>query len=186
MKKHFLIISTILLTLTVKAQYITLLIDSATHQITYTGVVTADSISADELFLRAKEWFVHSFNSAKDVTQMDDKERKKIIAKALFDVVTSYMGSFATNNLGYVKFSLEVQAKDGRYKYIFTDFWHEQGFSKAGSPGDLRLERPGGGLLTMGMKNWNGIKTQTDDFVKMVIKSLKEGMSRPSSSTGEW
>jgi hypothetical protein len=184
MQKILFIIPIVLITSSVRGQILP--IDSITHQITYSGIVVVDSSSADLLFDRAKEWFVHSFNSANDVVQMEDKERKKIIGKGKFDVVTSYMSSLSTNSLGYVKFSVEIQAKEGRYRYVITDFWHEQGSSKANTPNDLRLVRPGGGVLTMGMKNWNGIKSQMNDFVLLLIKNLKDSMSKDISGPNDW
>jgi hypothetical protein len=148
-------------------------IDKETGKITYSEIIKVDSINSQELYLRAKVWFVHSFVSAKNVIQLDDKESGKIIGKGLFDVKSSIVKS---QNVGYVEFTIEIQVKDGRYKYTFSDISHKSGTSGILTPEDLRLEKPGGGLLTMGMKNWQGIKQQTHETVMNMIESLKKAM----------
>lgn len=61
-------------------------IDNRTGEITYSEIIKVDSVKSQELYIRAKVWFVHSFVSAKNVIQLDDKESGKIIGKGLFDV----------------------------------------------------------------------------------------------------
>lgn len=157
-------------------------IDSLTGKIRYSDVINVENASSNELYLRAKAWFAHSFNSAQNVIQFDDKESGKIIGKGLFSVRTVTLGS---HDAGNIKFTIEIQVKDGKYKYIITDIWHEPGSSSIVSPGDLTLEKPGGGIMTMGMQNWKGIKSQTDNKINNLIDSLKIAMSKKDDN-GDW
>ena len=86
-------------------------IDSITGKITYSEIIKVDSVNSQELYLRAKIWFVHSFVSAKNVIQLDEKELGRIIGKGLFDVTTSLL---TKTDAGYVEFTVEIQVKDGR------------------------------------------------------------------------
>lgn len=167
-------------------EVINLPIDPETNKITYSEVVSVDSITTkQELYLKAKEWFLHAFNSAQNVIQFDDKESGKIIGKGLISVGSTLGPVKSSDNLGVVDFVIEIQLKNGKYRYIFTDLWHDAQNSIF-SPGDLRLEKPGGGLGSMGQKNWNGIKIQTDDHIKAMIKSLKISMKSTNKNTDNW
>lgn len=156
-------------------------IDSLTGGIKYSDVVKVDSVSSNILYLRAKEWFAHSFVSAQNVIQFDDKETGKIIGKGLFKVNTITLGN---HDAGNVKFTVEILVKDGRYKYIITDFWHDKGLTTIVTPGDLTLEKPGGGILSMGMENWRAIKYQTNKNTLLLINSLKKEMSKNDEKAG--
>ena len=74
------LLTTFLLTFYIRAfaQPPNLPIDSTTHLITYSEVVKVDG-NKDELYSRAREWFAKTYNSAKNVIQMDDKD--KIVGK---------------------------------------------------------------------------------------------------------
>jgi len=158
-------------------------IDKESGKITFTEIIKIDNADAKALYNKAKIWFVHSFNSAQNVIQLDDKESGKIIGKGLFRVVSSVI---VKGDIGVVKFTVEIVVKDGRYKYTFTDFWHEASFSNVTTPGDLRLSKPGGGLLSMGRGNWNGIKQQTKEQVSEMIVSLKKAMASSQSKEDTW
>ena len=53
-------------------------------KINYSEVVNVDSVKKEELYNRAKHWLVETFNSAKDVIQIDDKENGEIVGKGYF------------------------------------------------------------------------------------------------------
>lgn len=156
-------------------------IDEKTGEIVYTEVVTVENVSSDVLFLRAKEWFVHTFVSAEDVLQLEDKAAGILIGKSNFRVETSFMGG--GTGAGRVKFTIEINVKDGKYKYKIQDLIHD-GNGEVSSHGDLRLEKPSGGIYTMGMKNWLGIKQQTNTKVLSIISSLKKAMN--TSKDNDW
>ena len=53
-------------------------------KVTYTDVIQLQGVSKDEMYKRAKHWFVDTFNSGKDVIQLDDKKNGEVIGKGCF------------------------------------------------------------------------------------------------------
>lgn len=81
-------------------------------------VIQIDSVSKTELYKRAKLWVVESFKSAKNVIQLDDVENSTIVIKG---ITTIYFKAFiATADLD-VKFTLKIEAKEGRYRYTLNN-----------------------------------------------------------------
>ncbi len=105
------------------------------------------------------------------------------VGKGIIDVTTSIISN---ENAGFVRFSIKIEVKDGKYRYTFTDFWHEPGSSVIVTPGDLKLAKPGGGLVTMGKKNWNGIKAQTNTAILLLIESLESSMTSIEEHDEDW
>jgi hypothetical protein len=101
---------------------INLEIDSVTKMISYTDVLHVDSVSKQELYLRAREWFTKYYNNAENVLQMDDKEGGRLIGKSRFKVFhSSILGDQPS---GHIHYTLTFYIKDGRYKYEISDFYH--------------------------------------------------------------
>jgi hypothetical protein len=94
-------------------------IDSVTHKVTYQGVVEVPGVSKAELYSRAREWFANTFGSAKAVLEMDDKEAGKLIGNTNGTYLQRFMGSDVAT---VVWRHVNVQVKDGRFKYVFSDF----------------------------------------------------------------
>lgn len=81
--------------------------------VTYTNVVQVDGVTKDELYSRAKKWFVTTYKSANDVIQLDDKENGEIIGKGNFRI-TYYARDPIVNH------TITISVKDGRFKYLIT------------------------------------------------------------------
>lgn len=95
----------------------TRLSDSFPYQdgkILYTRIVQIDSAGKDELYNRAKRWIADSFNSAKDVIQLDNKENGEIICKGFF-TTTWHISSLFSQEVN-VWHTLKIQLKDNRTK----------------------------------------------------------------------
>lgn len=92
------------------------LVDS---MVVYTEVVKADSITKEELYNRAKRFFVENYKSANDVVQLDDKENGEIIGKGIFKVM--YNQGIAGMQPTSVYHTISVAVKEGRYKYEIKD-----------------------------------------------------------------
>lgn len=92
----------------------------------YSEVVQAQGETSDALYVKAREWFAITFNSANNVLQMDDPIAGKLIGKGAFHVSESYVSG---NGLMAVpitiewrpNFTIAVSIRDGRYKYDITD-----------------------------------------------------------------
>jgi len=170
------------------SQNVVLPVDSVTGEISFKDIIKVDSVSSSELYIRARQWVATTFVSAKDVIQMDDKQSGTIIVKAMTDVRTTFM---VKSPCGVVTYTLTINVKDGKYKYLFSNLWHSTDYNVAPrstiiTPGDLKKEKPGGGMMSMGMKNWNGIKQQAKDSIELLIVSLKQSMNKQPTKTDNW
>jgi hypothetical protein len=89
-------------------------------KVTYSGVIQVDSADKNELYLRAKKWFVDTYKSAKDVIQLDDKENGEVIGKGYFKA--NWQVTFMSIQSVDVWHTITVAVKDNRFKYTITDF----------------------------------------------------------------
>lgn len=150
-------------------------VDSSTSKYSFTEVVKVDSVAAPVLFSRAKLFVAQLFNSAKEVTQMEDAASGTIVCKGNFTALSNY---------GFVKFDLSLYCKDGRYKYSMTNFVHVNPHPKQFAGGVLENEKPEAGTFFMTKKFW--IKIKEDVYVQSqaVINKLKATMA--SKTSNDW
>ena len=100
-----------------------------TGKFVYEGVIQVDEINtSDVLFDKLYQWVALNYNSANDVIQLNDKANHILIIK----------GNLSTNVLklkeSWYPHTLELRAKDGRFKYTITihkyeDRDHEYAFN---------------------------------------------------------
>lgn len=138
-------------------------------KVTYTNVVSVENSSKEDLYLRAKKWFVSNYRSAQDVIQLDDKENGEIIGKGIFRI-TYY--SRDPN----IRHTVSILVKDNRYKYIITDLLYEDKQSDK-----FPIENfP---------RSWAGKKKlyETIDYkVTALIKSIELAMITKPQSQSDW
>ncbi|WP_407402219.1 DUF4468 domain-containing protein [Chryseobacterium sp.] len=122
-------------------------------------VKVSDSTStAKQLYSRSKIWFTKVFNNPKYVIQLDDPDNNMVMGRGLFNFSSKiFMGG--QGRAGHIKFDVTVSAKDGRYKYEFTNFTHEKA-----------------GLITESeiVPGWNEWITGSETFRKKISKELKD------------
>lgn len=151
-------------------------------KIVYTEVIEMQNVTKDALYSRAYEWFTKAFNSAQNVIQMQDKENGKIIGKGIFDDINSPGPLGMAGVKGYVKFTISIYLKDGKYKYEITDFVHEGIWTGApyGNPsngGALENEKPDCGRSVISLGKWEKVKIKANECALLLIESLKKAMS---------
>lgn len=161
----------------------------AQNTLTYTEVVEIKEVTKDELYNRAKKWFVTTYKSGNQVIQLDDKETGAIIGKASMKYQPRpFTGSEKIN--GLIHYTISINLKNGRYKYEITDFVHEPSGSQYGTItiGLITDENefPANKTITKsyGNKAWIDIKEQIKIEVTAIITSIKTGMSK--SSANDW
>lgn len=93
-------------------------------KIIYTEIIKTDDFSKNELYLRARKWVYNTYNSGKDVVQLDDKENGQITGRAMFETVQPnfLLGPISVD----VTYHFDIETKDGRYKYEFKDITYFQ------------------------------------------------------------
>ena len=168
-------------------QKITMPIDSITNLITYSEVVTIDSVSKNELYSRAREWFAKTFNSSKSVIQMDDKENGKIIGKASMHVYHKALGSNFPS--GYINYTISVYLKDGRYKYEINGFNHIGELIKGGNripdygPCEKMINTTDKVMGISYQKTYNYYLHQVDENINALVSDLKSALSNKIKNT---
>lgn len=153
----------------------------------YTGVVETDStLTKNDLYINGKTWFAESFRSAQDVLQMEDKEASKLIGKSNIEYNSNvFLSSDRTR--GWIRFTVNLQVKDGKYKYEISNIIHDAGFSFGYLTTDFECpyEEIKGGKKWKN-KVWTDIKTQTDQNIIPLIESLKITMSEKPEAENDW
>lgn len=160
-------------------------------KLNYSDVIKVDGVSKNELYDRAMNWFANSFRNANNVIQLTDKENGQITAKALFVYNPNFfVGSGPVK--GYIRYTVSVYLKDGRYKYEITDFTHEPSNSpNAKSVGIITndLEYPGKEKRAANQKwmnnTWQDINKQIEANITPIVASLKDGMNKATESKNE-
>ena len=144
--------------------------------------------SKDELYVKAHQWIAKTFDSAKTVIDMQDKEAGKLICKPLFTIPrvhTTLYYSFPYEDV--ITYVVSIDVKDGRYRCIISDFVHKGGnyfdgktTTESTSYGSLedtmRLYRsPATGKMTEN-RYYYAVKNAAMQQAKDLIKDLKTKM----------
>ena len=153
----------------------------------YTDVIEVDSsIKKDELYNRAKSWFVTEYKSANAVLQMQDKDAGIIMGKGMFEAGYN-MGLMVGLQIVNVYHTVKIFIKDGKYKYEITDL-NGKYYSSATrySSGGLN-EFPIGNVIMPGnKKNYKKFLEDVDQNIKAIITSLKSAMAKPLTDSSNW
>ena len=92
--------------------------DSTTEKLMYRRVVAVDSVTAGELYERARQWIVRAYVSADDVLQYENKEEGKLMGRGIWKEPVSL-------NNEKMEHVIIIECKDGRARVTFTDFVRE-------------------------------------------------------------
>lgn len=150
-------------------------IDKTTNKITYTEVVSVDSVSKDILYQRAKIWMVNYFKN--ENFSIQNLEEGKLVKTASFavsyDIGKGYIATEQDN------FNISIIVKDGKYKYEFTDFVADYGFQKSPCEEGFKHKE----------KNKQLYQDTVDAFykeVQLLISKLKENMNQDIKIKDDW
>ena len=140
----------------------------------YSQVIQVEASTQKDLYKKAKKWFVNTFKDAKEVIQTEDEDG--IIGKGSFHLDKTF-----TTPEGWVKFTLEVQFKEGRYKYTFNDFYFDA--IPSDFSGQLGPERPTKLIMK---KAWQKVLNESATQIEAVEKSLISAMSAEIEKQDDW
>ncbi len=148
--------------------------------IIYTEVIKLDSVSKEELYDRAKRFFVENYKSANDVIQLDDKENGEIVGKGVFKV--NFNQGIAGIQPTSVYHTILIAVKDGRYKYEIKNLIVRY-YSKGSSIGTSYIagrdvENPAEIYASSKMKMFKRFAAEIDSQVNATIALLKEAMTK--------
>ena len=121
MKKIFILIIALFITHEIVAQERLLgILPLKEGKVTYSDIVPIQGVSKEEMYKRVKLWFIESYNSGKDVIQIDDKDHGEIIGKGCF--IAKWNFRFYTTLSMNVWKTIKIQIKNDSLKYEFSDF----------------------------------------------------------------
>ena len=144
-------------------------------KVTYSDVVQLQGLSKDEIYNRVKHWFINTYNSSKDVIQLDDKENGEIIGKGCFRAL--WMIRFYSAQSVNVWKTIKIQIKNDRLKYEITDFRMKYYFlpSQNASITDvgIPLEDWNKGHDSNNKRFYPKINTQIDELIKSLENAIK-------------
>lgn len=159
--------------------------------IEFSEVVDVNGVSANELKSRCLNWFAVAFNNSDKVLVPSSDDQ--LIAKPLIDYKPSVVAWNARIN-GPIKYTLQVQFKDNKFRYILSDFIHEGNPLAAGGSLDFGLITNDaeyslpikGATKAWKDKVWNDIKFQIDQSILPLIENLKHEMVTVSKKNDNW
>ncbi len=148
-------------------------------------VVRVSDRKADELYSSALAWIGDTFRSARAVIELQDRPGGRIIAKCTTD---EYFGRvlLSTMSLGRLAYTVTIEVKDGRYRYVIGPF---ENIRKPVNMIEGGLLGPGYGILmeVIPLKydrapDRKRVQTLTEGArttIAEVAKSLTERMTKP-------
>ena len=142
-------------------------VNDKTGKITYLEVVDASGMSTKNLYQAAKDWGA----SKGYKIQKEDEAAGEIVFEASLPV--DYAGVKGKMESGNVNHSFSVFCKDGKYRYIVTDFVHEGADKDFPSGGKLESATPACGAAGMTSASWVLIKKKTQSGIEANIADLK-------------
>ncbi|MCD4745439.1 MAG: DUF4468 domain-containing protein [Bacteroidales bacterium] len=151
-------------------------IDEDTKLITYQEVVQ-ETGTKDELFNRAVMWINFFYKNPVDVTKVRDPESGIIKGLHRFKIYKTDKKGNKTD-AGVIMYSINLQFKEGRYRYTITDFILKQ---SSRFPIERWLNKDHRAYNS----NWDDYLNQVNIFTNSLIKSLKKGMKPENKKTDD-
>jgi hypothetical protein len=129
MKTIILLFSILYISASAQEKRSSLPVDATTKLITYTKVVELKGVTKDSLFNKALAWCNTFYNNPGDVIREQDKAGGKIECKARFKVQNPPDKKGLATDGGVVQYTLTLQFKEGRYKYLLTEYnWKQTSY----------------------------------------------------------
>jgi len=147
-------------------------------------VVQAPGKTADQLYSAALSWFPAAFKSGKAVLEVQDKAAGKLIGKASESWEAPALLA-RTPLSGAISYTVTVEVKDGRYRYIIGPFVHEPKTPPGYGTVTGTADAPSSGVASAGSdkKNWADLQRRAKEISTALAESLKAAMSKPAE---EW
>lgn len=160
------------------------------------AIVNVPGATKAQLYRTALAWFGKTFESLPAVMEVQDAEGGRLVGRPLwiFDPTTvTFLGNKCLR--GPVRYSITVEAKDGRYRYRIGDFRHEGtpcGGSRDPSVGPItenpKPPRALADLLAVGgdERMWEALRTHSRLTAESDAKHLETAMAGAATRADEW
>ena len=143
-------------------------VDEKTNLVTYTKVVTADNMKAQELFDLAK-----GFCEKKGYTLKEETAGQKFEFTATFPLYYPSATSGKSDE-GVMTYLFYMDFKDGKYRYILNEFVHTGKSVKNSDGGEIENQSAACGGQKMSGRGWVTIKNNTDKKIKELTAELEQ------------
>lgn len=172
-----LIVGTLLCPIALKAQNAVPPQDADTKLFTYKEVVLVEGNKSD-LFNRAIAWVNKQYKNPTEATKVRDPQTGVIDILHRIEVYNNDKGSRLL--AGVVDYSLKIELKDGRYRYIITNLTLRQ---SSRFPIEKWLDKTD----KQYQPAWDSYLAQVDENCRKIIASLKQEMLPPvPKKVDEW
>jgi hypothetical protein len=141
-------------------------VDAGTGKITYLEVVDATGVKPADLTKVVKDW------AAKQGFTLKEEAADKLVYNASTTVDYPSVNGSSTEKSA-VTFTLSVFIKDGKYRYIATDFVHVGDVKTKAAGGKLENITPDCGATKMTSKSWVLIKNKVNSNLLALTADLK-------------
>lgn len=148
-------------------------------KVVYREKVSTLDLPKEEVFRRARRWWVNNYRSAKDVFQLVDKETGEIIGKGYGTIFVGQPGRPMLLG-GYMDVYHVISVDVAEDDYIVTVYGlkveHIVGATKSSIAQEIPVER----------YNWGTVKSVTTTFIEidrqtqLTLKSLHQYIKHPS------
>jgi hypothetical protein len=172
MKHFFLMILISLASLNLIAQNFPL--DDETQKFTYMKVDTVNGSTKDQLFNKAKTWGT----LRKYTVIREDKDKGEYVVQGTFPVKYGAPQPGLLHD-GNISWTMSVYCKDGKYKYVLTNFVHT---SIKGNGGKLENIEPECGKFALILQSWALIKKDSKVKLEAIVKDLRASMMKAEST----
>ncbi|RZL52986.1 MAG: DUF4468 domain-containing protein, partial [Pedobacter sp.] len=116
------------------------------EKVVYEKVDTVSSLNKQQIYTASKKWIADTFKSGKAVIQSENETSGQIIGKGYGKVIFDDEGVII--KYIQVKFSIQVDAKEGRYRIRFYDLnTHQDAFGQYVRESDTPFEKNVGFML---------------------------------------
>lgn len=168
MKKLFLSMFIMLMAVTAFSQ----------EKLTFSQVILAEKLDKASLYATLREWVATTYIDSKEVIQMDDKDAGIIICLGVEKFKTP-RGLVYQAFDGIIKYTLKLQAKDGRCKVELSNLIHDNYPNKSQSYNlglitDAEIFKEKGAEKKFYNNGWNDVKEASKMFYETVLFSLKK------------
>lgn len=166
MKKLVLLSFSILFAFIVNAQN-ELPINDKTGKVTFLEVISADGLSAKQLYKIMKD-----YATEKGFSSVEDVDGAKLVYNATAIVYYPSAQGGGKTDKGIVHYTYSGFFKDGKYRVILTDFVHE-GEGKLPDGGKLEAVTAECGKIKMTARGWVTVKNKTRENMEELIADTK-------------
>jgi len=161
------------------------IVSNGQEALTFSKVIQTDSVGKTKLFTTINEWFASTYNSAKDVIQVADKEAGLIVGNGSMNYTYGKIAYRCYE--GQVTYTIKVYVKDNRYKVELTNFNHtvNTGNAPSCSLGPVSTSEV---YATSGMSKsyhnnvWGDIKEKAQQYSMQIFDSLE----KKTKSKDDW